>query len=239
MCALVLIGSSISYFYYKGVNESTDPRIIEARILYERYNGYAQSNQIDAIFSLMDSVEAIYSRYDHYRNSFEVGVLYNNRAASYITLALYSDEIDKIEQDSLINLADSALSKSIEIYNDWLDKFQDLEAQDIKKVIEPDFKIGLTNYTSDEADNFLNKRVKEIQNSQVETKRRLSVGYTNQGIIYRHRMLYEDAARSYKAAIDLWDRNLTAENNLNKLLGRPEKKRNLIQKLFPPERDQN
>jgi hypothetical protein len=50
---------------------------------------------------------------------------------------------------------------------------------------------------------------------------------------------YEKAINNYQKAIDLWDQNLTAENNLNILLGKPLKKRNLIQKLFPPKRKEN
>ena len=87
--------------------------------------------------------------------------------------------------------------------------------------------------------NFIKKRITEITEAQTETKRRLSVSYTNLGLVYRQQLKYEDAVLSYQKAIENWDRNLTAENNLNKLLGRPEKKRNLIQKLFPPERAQN
>jgi hypothetical protein len=48
--------------------------------------------------------------------------------------------------------------------------------------------------------------------------------------------MYDSAAFYYNNAIELWDRNLTAENNLNILLNRPQKKRNLIQTLFPPEK---
>ena len=66
-----------------------------------------------------------------------------------------------------------------------------------------------------------------------ETPRRLSVSYTNLGIMYRFREDYENAALSYKKAMDLWEDNLSAENNLNILLGRPLKKRSLLRKIFP------
>ena len=51
MCALVLSAIAISYFYYKNINESTDPRIVNARTLYEKYNAYAQKNEFDSIFA--------------------------------------------------------------------------------------------------------------------------------------------------------------------------------------------
>ncbi|MCK4748009.1 MAG: tetratricopeptide repeat protein, partial [Bacteroidales bacterium] len=67
--------------------------------------------------------------------------------------------------------------------------------------------------------------------------RRLSVCHTNLGVIYRHQGAYVEAAEEYQKALALWDRNLEAENNLNKLLNKPLKKRNMMQKLFPPNRE--
>lgn len=239
MCALVLSSIIISYFYYKGVNESIDPRIVEARTQYENYNLYAQNSDFDGIFSLMDSIESIYSSIDHYKNSYEVGVLYNNRAASYLTMALNAEETEIVVQDSLIDLADAASSRSIDIYTLWLDTFQEKTPQEIEKLILLDFFIGLESYDPKKKAKYLSNRISEIEDSQLETPRRLSVSYTNLGVIHRHRLQYEAAAKSYQKAIELWDRNLTAENNLNILLGRPIKKRSFIQKLFPPERDKN
>jgi tetratricopeptide (TPR) repeat protein len=238
MCALVLSGIAISHFYYRSVNESVDPRIVEARKLYEKYNLYTQNNDLISVFYLMDSIEQVYASYPHYENSYEVGVLYNNRAATYITLGLFSDNIQLVAQDSLFNLAEAAASKSAEIYTLWLDRFSEMESDDIEHDISEDFLQGLDGYDDGEKMRFLKRRVKEIVESQSETPRRLSVSYTNLGVIYRQRQDYESAANFYKKAIDLWGANLTAENNLNILLGRPIKKRNLIQKLFPPERDQ-
>ena len=239
MSALVLSGVAISYLYYKSINESIDPRIVKARTLYEKYNVYAQNNEFDSILSLMDSIELIYAEFDHYKNSYEVGVLYNNRAASFLTMALYSNDIEIIDQDSLINLAEIAVKKSIEIYNQWLEKFQNKSLVEIERIISNDFYTGLGDFNTDKKNKFIKNRINEIHDSQTETQRRLSVSYTNLGIINRHNLQYEAAANCYKKAIDLWDRNLTAENNLNVLLGRPMKKRSFIQKLFPPDRDQH
>jgi len=239
MCALVLSGIVISHFYYKSINESADPRIVKARLLYEKYNLFAQNNDFDAIFSLMDSIELIYTSIDHYKESYEVGVLYNNRAASYLTMALYTTDIEIAVQDSLINLAETAANRSVEIYTHWLEAYQNTDLQETESLIVKDFFSGLDNYAADEKNNFFANRLKEVRDSQNETPRRLSVSYTNLGVIYKHKLEYEAAAKCYKKAIELWDRNLTAENNLNTLLGRPLKKRSFIQKLFPPERDQN
>jgi len=239
MCALVCVAVAIAYLYYKNINESVDPRIVEARTLYEKYNLYAQNSAFDSIFSLMDEIEAMYTAHDHYQDSYEIGVLYNNRAASYITIALFSEGVSENpgKQDSLINMAELACNRSIEIYQNWLVKFGGKSRVEVETLIANDFFQGLLAYDQEEVDRFFESRIDEVVEAQAETKRRLSVSYTNQGIIYRYKLQYEAAAESYKMAIELWDRNLTAENNLNILLDRPIRKRNFIQKMFPPKKD--
>jgi tetratricopeptide (TPR) repeat protein len=237
MCALVLSGFIISHFYYKSVNASVDPRIVPARKLYENYNLFAQENKFDSIFRLLDTIESIYTKVKHYENSFEVGVLYNNRAAACLSLSM--NEEDVTLQDSLLEVANESINNSITIYENWFMNYDGKSEQELEKDLEKGFLVGLEDYDEVDQQKFLHNRIKEIIEAQVETKRRLSVSYTNLGLVYRHQLLYEAAALSYQKALENWDRNLTAENNLNKLMGRPEKKRNLIQKLFPPERIQN
>jgi len=238
MGALVFFGIITSKIYYRGVNESVDPRIVNARKLYEKYNAYAQHSAYDSVLNLMDAIESIYAANTHYKVSYEVGVLYNNRAAAYLVMALHSENAKNSSavQDSLMELAKENINSGIKIYTDWLETFDGKNDTEIKNIIESDFYLGLEKYNTEEKGKFVSKRIKEIQTAQTETKRRLSVSYTNLGIVYRHFLKYEDAANAYKRAIELWDRNLTAENNLNKLLGRPLKKRNFIQKMFPPKR---
>ncbi|MCG8307815.1 MAG: hypothetical protein MI975_10535 [Cytophagales bacterium] len=239
MCALVLSGIIISHFYYKGINASIDPRVVPARKLYERYNQYAQLGQYDSVLWLLDTIQSTYYDISHYKSSFEVGVLQNNRAATFLTMGLFDDKIKAEKQDSLMIMADSCVRKSINLYENWLKAFDSKNEDQIRGIIKEDFLSGLQSFSSEDKERFLKNRIDEIKSAQIETKRRLSVAYTNLGIVNRYQLQYELAAQNYKTAIDLWDRNLTAENNLNKLLGRPEKKRNLIQKLFPPERVQN
>ena len=238
MSALFILGIIITRIYYKHVNNSIDPRILDARNLYENYNIYSQNSELDSVFHLLDTIEGIYNSTKHYNTSFETGVLYNNRAAAFLTMALYSESSlkDSTVQDSLIKLSEVAAQKSIDIYNAWLLIYEGKSAEEVEGIIIADFYSGLELYNEQDKRKYLNKRIKEIIESQIETPRRLSVSYTNLGIIYRHKNLYEEAAQYYKKAIDLWDRNLTAENNLNLLLNRPIKKRSFIQKMFPPER---
>ena len=238
MGALVLIAIVIAKVHYSNVNTSIDPRVVEARSMYKKYNVYAQSNALDSVFYLLDQIEAIYTAQPHYKESFEVGVLYNNRAATYLTLALYSPLFseDSTAQDSLVSMAETATNTSISLYSKWIETFKDKDEAEIKNIIFDDFMYDMSGYPQEEVEKYFEKRITEIQDSQIETPRRLSVSYTNLGIIYRHREQYEEAANSYTTALELWDQNLTAENNLNILLGKPLKKRSLIQKLFPPER---
>lgn len=238
MSALVFISILISNHYYKGINNNVDPRIKEARLLYEKYNDYTKTSSFDSIFVLMDSIEAVYSNHPHYINSFEIAVLYNNKAASYLTMALHADSASTQynRQDSIISLAEKMVNKSIAVYTDWLERFENKSREEIRELIEPEFYKGLEQYSDELQQKFINNRIDEIQEAQLETKRRLSVSYTNLGIIKRHRMQYEEAAKHYKTALDLWERNMTAENNLNLLLGKPLEKRSFLRKLFPPER---
>lgn len=239
MSALALIGISIARTYYKNINKSVDPRVIEAREIYERYNTYGAANDFDGVFALMDSIEHIYSAFEHYKASYETGVLYNNRAATYLTMAFYHDDYkhDSTVIDSLVNLSETASLKSIELYEDWLSKYDGKDEIQVQSIMNSNFLIGLEEYTAEEHESFIEKRVAEIMEAQFETKRRLSVSHTNLGVVYRHRGQYDEAVKQYSKAIELWDQNLTAENNLNMLLGKPLKKRTFIQKLFPPERN--
>ena len=99
-----------------------------------------------------------------------------------------------------------------------------------------DFFIQSNSYSAEEMEIYADTRIIEIQDAQKEIDRRLSVSYTNLGMVYRQKELYDSAAANYIIAVELWDQNLTAENNLNILFGKPLRKRNLIQKLFPPKK---
>ena len=245
MVTLVLCAALVAKFYYSRVNQAVDPRVKPARELYGRYNGLAQANNYTAIFELLDSVEAVYSKYVHYRNSYETGVIWNNRAAVYLTLAVYKDslpnmggseDINSISLDSLLILSENASLKSISIYQSWNRIYQDKNVEDLPDIISKDFTIGLEEYSPERQSRFLSSRVKEIEEAQWETQRRLSVAYTNLGLAYRQRNDFDNAAKHYTKALELWEDNLSAENNLNRLLGKPLRKRSIIQKLFPREK---
>ena len=221
-----------------------DPRILEARELYSTYNGMAQEGDYYRVFALLDSIERIYKQHDHYRNSFELGVLDNNRAAALLTLALHSETIAPaahpfpgISSDSLVNLAEVHVNRAIRTYTEWHDLYASKSSRQILQTIEKEFLEGLEQAEPGLRSKYLEARVDEIKVAVMENDRRLSVCFTNLGLVHRHMGDNESAVKQYEKAIELWDRNLEAENNLNRLLNRPLKKRNLIQKLFPPGRD--
>ena len=237
MCALVALGLIVANLHYSRVNNSVDPRIVKARTLYEKYNKYASLNQFDSIVYLMDSIENVYAQIDHYKNSYEIGVIHNNRAATFITQALFYSGVDSTLMDSLICKAEITTRKSINIYKNWLSLYSEKEPKLLDEIIRRDFFKGLEKYSDKEQLSYFKNRKKEVNEALLENKRRLSVSYTNLGIVYRHRTNYDSAAILYQKAIELWDQNITAKNNLNILLDRPLEKRLFLQKLFPPEKN--
>ncbi len=243
MLVVVVSGGIVARTYYGNANRSVDPRIVHARELYSGYDHLARIGDYYGIFALLDSIEAIYTSVFHYQKSFELGVLENNRAAALLTIALYRDSIPKsvnpyseLTTDSIISLAEVHVNHAINVYENWYHTFKELSGLQIRRKIEPGFMDGWNPSTENICEIYLDARVKEIESALKENDRRLSVCLTNLGLVFRYQGSYEKAARQYLKALDLWDRNLDAENNLNKLLNKPVKKRNLLQKLFPPER---
>ena len=244
MIALVITGILIAKFYYGNINKSIDPRVVKARELYAKYDNYAQAGNYNRIFALLDSIENVYRAAKHYEGSFELGVLYNNRAAALLTISMFADSIPKeynpyscLTVDSIVTLAETNVLKAISVYNNWIKVFSGRSHEQICEIIEPLFMEGLESNTPDLKTKYLKARTKDIEKAMLENDRRLSVCYNNMGIVFRQKEQYKQAVEQYKKALELWDRNLNAENNLNVLLGKPLKKRNIIQKLFPPERN--
>ena len=80
---------------------------------------------------------------------------------------------------------------------------------------------------------YINKRCQDIILAQRENPRRLSVSYTNLGIIQKHQNNIDGAMKSFNKALDLWDKNLSAENNINIIQGKPLKEQSILERIFP------
>jgi len=232
MVAIVIIGLVVAWNYYGSINNSEDPRVVMAKNIYKRYDKLANENKYIEILSLLDSMSNIYNKHDDYRNSYEMGVVYNNRVAVLITIALFETN-DSLVKDSLLILAKKDALAAINIYNDWTSEFGTLTEVQIRAKVEPIYMASNNEFEIEKIEQYVNKRIRDIELAQTETPRRLSVCYTNLGIIFRHQGSYEEAINSYQKALELWSSNLTAENNINVILGRPIKERSVLEKLFP------
>ncbi len=243
MVAIVITGVLIARSYYGNKNRSVDPRVLHARELYSHYDQFARAGDFPGIFLLLDSIEDIYRQTAHYSQSFEVGVVENNRAAAFLTLALYGDSIPRernpfheLLPDSIVHMALNHALNAIQIYETWPLIYQGLSGEEIRETLEPGFVDGLNPDDPSMVERIVSNRVREIESALRENDRRLSVCHTNLGVIYRLQGNHMEAVGQYEKAIALWDRNLEAENNLNRILNKPLKKRNILQKIFPPEK---
>jgi len=236
MSTLFILAFFAVQFYYNYENESVDPRVLEANLLYEKYNKLAAASDYKNVLLLMDSIEEIYKHYPHYEKSYEVGVLYNNRAAAFISKAITMYNSDSLKKDSLLNIGLENVEISIAIYTDWLNDWGDKNNEQIIIMLQPHFNAELPEFSNKNLQRFIKKRVKEIKEAQHETPRRLSVAYTNKGLIHRHKEMYDDAVKYYIEALTLWPENIAAENNLNILMNKPLKKRSILRQLFPKDR---
>lgn len=245
MLVLVVVAILIAKSYYSNVNSGVDPRIKPARLAYNEYNDLAVQGDYLGVLKTLDTIELIYSQQPHYENSYEIGVAHINRSALYLTIGLHIDSLrvnhdlgfmQNLTKKGLLDLAENELIQGIEYYEDWDSVYGDLAVDDIDPFIREEFLIGMQQYDAEAQQKFIDARVDEIETAQWENDRRLSVAYTNLGIVYFNRDNFDKAANLFKTALDLWAENLNAENNLNSMLGKPMVKRNFIQKMFPKER---
>lgn len=232
MVIIVISGLLFAGFYYGNINNAEDPRILEAKKKYKQYDILASEKKYDEILEVLDAMSNIYTQFDDYKNSFEMGVVYNNKAALFLTIALFETQ-EVQEKERLLNLAKIEVNKSIEIYENWQINFGDLSELQIKSLIKPIYNTRHPLFENDKKESYINKRTNNVVLAQKETPRRLSVSYTNLGIILRHQNQIEEALKMYNKALDLWGNNLTAENNINIIMGEPIKERSVLEKMFP------
>jgi hypothetical protein len=236
LVCISIIGFTIAYFYYNYQNKAEDPRIIDARLKLVKFDELLKEKKFDEALLTLDTIYNIYEAIADYRNSFELGVVYNNRCSVYLSMALYDSTNTKEEKEHLLSLAEENVNKSVVIYAHWIDSVGKMTEVQIRKNILPSFNANDAAFKGENIERIINKRVENIVFAQTETPRRLSVSYTNLGIVQRHQLKQDSAVKSYIEAIKLWKDNFTARNNFNVLMGKPPEDRSIIDQLFPPDR---
>jgi len=235
MVVLAIAGLTIAWIYYSGINKSVDPRVRDARTMYGRFNVYAANNEQEKILSLLDSIYLVFKSVDHYSKSYEIGVVLNNRASIYLTRAISDTLVDELKLQYLA-MAEIDLHRGIEYYMGWISAFELLDESGIHQIVYNDFMADPVIAKDKRAEAIILQRVKDIMTARAEMPRRLSVSYTNLGIIRRHENRPEEAVEYYVKALELWEDNLAAKNNLNIIFGRPLEKHGFLRRLFPPQR---
>ena len=224
-----------AWIYYSGKNSAEDPRVVKTKFVLREFDELMKVNKFSEALPLLDTIEAILTGVPGYIDSYEPGLVYNNRGSVYLNLALYDDK-DSAEKMMLLYLAKKNIDSSIFIYNRWLEKYRMLSKETLFTSVKPFFPENCDAFKGRNYRKILKKRVEDLLLAQKETPRRLSVCYTNLGIILRHQYKQEDAADSYIKAISLWKDNYTARNNFNVLMGKPPSDRSIINQLFPPDK---
>lgn len=235
LICISVVGFTIAYFYYDSVNRSEDPRVLETKFMFMRYDKLIAGKQYMAGMAVMDSIQQILEKTPGYNDSYELGIVYNNRASILLSMALY-ETTDSIEKARQLQIANCYIDTCITIYKEWLNVNGKLTKEQIAAKVKPCFPENDKAFEGKNYENILDKRVDDLILAQKETPRRLSVAYTNLGIIQRHLYMQEKAMISYQRAILLWKDNNTASSNLNVLMGLPPEDRSMIEKLFPPDK---
>lgn len=240
LCVTILI-FICSFFYYGNINSAEDPRTLPAKKLLLQYEKQLDEIQTTEAQAILNGMLKIYQSLPGYEHSYEVGVVYNNIASVYLvqleTELLTKKDLKKEDLVMNLDLAFLFSQKSIDNYQEWLLEMGNLSEEQIREKIEPFFDPKDPAFKNVDFDNVFQKRIDEIKIAQIETKRRLSVALTNMGVINRYKGNLEQAKADYEKAISLWDRNYTAQDNLNVLMNQPVEKRSMIDRLFPPEKN--
>jgi hypothetical protein len=226
-----------AFFYYRGINNSGDPRIAKAREYLMHYENESGRINSFGLFSYLDSAYAIFRSFPDYETSYEIGLIYNNKCSALLLTAIYDSTVHEAERNNLLNLSLKFCDSSITNYQNWMKEWESLTPELISARIDPFMKKENPAFRGNNFKRIFKRRVENIVTAQLETPRRLSVSLTNKGTIYRHKMKTDSALIFYQMALALWKDNRTAKSNMNVLLGGEPVKPSLIESLFPPDKN--
>jgi tetratricopeptide (TPR) repeat protein len=236
IAAIVAASFLAAYIYYSGKNNAEDPRIVQTKYIFRQFNGLMEENKFSSALPLLDNIELIFNTVPGYAESYEPGLIYNDRGSAYLSMALYVIK-DSTEKVNLLLKAKENIDSAIAIYERWLDINEALSREELSAKAKPFFPENDQAFTGKNYKRILNKRTDDLVVAKKETPRRLSVCFTNLAIVLRHQYKQNEAVACYIKAIELWKDNYTARNNLNVLMGKPPKERSIINKLFPPDKN--
>lgn len=233
--AVTLIAVFIAWWYYRGVNAAEDPRLLPARGYLLRSDRCMQEGKFTEALLLNDSAAAIITGLPCYRDSYETGVLENNRGSARMGMAIYQPG-DSLRKQELLYQAETHIRTAITVYEKWMAWYEVSSHESLLKETAGCFRKDDPALKGKVIDDLIAKRVSDLELARVETPRRLSVAWANLGMVQRHQYRQDSALESYLKALRLWKRNPTAKNNLNMLLGRPPEDESILDQLFPPDR---
>ncbi len=167
MIVISIIALVIAKVYYGNINKAEDPRTFHIKNLYKKYTISVEKNDFDNAIVLLDSIEIEYKKIKHYEESYEIGVILTDKAALYITLALYNSP-DSIEKQSNLKISEEFLNISLKYYKNWENKYRDLTEIELLNLIKLEFQDIVEN-----RDNIINKRVIDIELALNEIDRRI------------------------------------------------------------------
>ena len=235
LVVIVVSGLSIAYFYYGNINKNIDPRLMKTQEVLAHFD---QINKLDSAFlaiDLMKNLEKELLEVALYKDSYEIGVVINNKASVYLMMALYGKDYENMK-DSLFSLANTDLLKAKEIFENWIDKNKSINKTDLAQKLNNEYQKDIEIFKGRDIEDVVAQRIEDIDLAKIETPRRLSVVYSNIAIIKRHTENLDEAIKLYQKAIELWPKNHDAKNNLNVLCGKEREKRSVIDKMFPGKR---
>lgn len=243
LCLTIII-FIVSFIYYDNINSCEDPRVLRARTLLLEYDKKLEENQTGLALTILNSMHEIYKQTPGYETSYEVGFVLNNIASVYLVkvetdLLTKKENVDTVDMNNSLDNAETYIKRSIEIYKKWIAEMGSLTKEEIKVKISPYFTPDDPALKQAGYQKVLDNRIEDILTAQIETSRRLSVAYANLGVIKRYQGNLDESKKSYETAISLWDKNYTAQDNLNMLMNKPVKKRSIISRLFPPDRKED
>jgi tetratricopeptide (TPR) repeat protein len=221
----IIAAAALSWNYFFLKKRCTDPRFVVENQLYTKYSETVKTRNYQDALTVLDSLENLYKKYPSYYQSFEMGTIQNNRAANWLTIALY--ETDSAKNSDLLDSSEFYAKKSILIFEHWLTEFSDLSRNEIIYKIKDEYNDSDSLFKNCNIVEIINNRTDKVLNAQIETRQKLSLAYTNLATVYNKKGEQEKSLYFYRKALKSWPANPTAKNNIDFMIGKSNSNRNM------------